>query len=317
MTSATLHSKLCSLRATSLALAGFCLGVGPLCAQEESRQLNSPPAGGAQPSLIVDGAVAGDTGFKVGSTRVGGASVDNFRASLSAPLPPLSPTVFETIGLTYADYSFGRDAGTPLPNNLHGLSADLGAVDRLDDDWTLIARVSPGLYNAGSGFSSKGFGVGVFAIAEYRFNANLRGGLGLGYNSLGHGISKVLPVASLDWRPAERWDVSVGFPRTGITYQVNPRWNIGGVAEFDGGAFYNKTDPAPQLTGKPSLADTRLDYLSVRLGGVVSYDIAPGFSVRLGVGAVVLRQADYYQRNYELKSKGAAAYVSGGARYRF
>jgi hypothetical protein len=290
-----------------------------LSAQEEARQVDSTMAGGSQlaPTLLVDGTVAGSTGFKVGSTRVGGTTADSARVSLSAPLPPFSPSAFATVGLSYTDYSFNPNPGTPLPENLHGLSADLGLVDRLDDRWTLIGRVSPGFYNAGSGFSGHGFGVGVFAIADYRFSSALRGGIGLGYNSLGHGISRVLPIASLDWKPADRWDISVGFPRTGVTYMLTPDWSVGGVAEFDGGAFYVNHDPAPQLLGKPALNNTRLDYLSVRLGAVTSYDFARGFSVRLGLGAVVLRQADYYQRNYKLKSTGEAAYGSAAVRYRF
>lgn len=303
--------------AGALAAALASLASPQLSAQEESRQVNAIPTAGLQPSLVIDGAVAGSTGFKVGSTRVGGTSADSARVSLSAPLPPISSTIFTTVGLTYTDYSFNRDNGTPLPSNLHGLSLDFGAVDRLDDRWTLIARVDPGLYNAGSGFTSRGFGVGVFAIADYRFSSTLNGGIGLGYNSLGHGISRVLPVASVDWKPADGWDVSVGFPRTGVTYSLAPQWTVGGVAEFDGGAFYIKNDPAPQLKGKPALNDTRLDYLSVRVGGVVSYEIARGFSLRLGVGAVVLRQADYFNRSYKLKSNGSAGYVSGGVRYQF
>jgi hypothetical protein len=304
-------------RRYSAALAAVALMPLALSAQEEARQVDSTMAGGSQlaPTLLVDGTVAGSTGFKVGSTRVGGTTADSARVSLTSPLPPFSPSAFATVGLTYTDYSFNPNPGTPLPENLHGLSADLGVVDRLDERWTLIGRVSPGFYNSGSGFSGHGFGVGVFAIADYQFSSTLRGGIG--YNSLGRGISRVLPIASLDWKPADRWDVSVGFPRTGVTYQLTPEWSIGGVAEFDGGAFYVNHDPAPQLLGKPALNNTRLDYLSVRLGAVTSYDLSRGFSIRLGLGAVVLRQADYYQRNYKLKSTGAAGYGSAAVRYRF
>ena len=301
----------------ALAVGLILIGSERLEAQEETRQVDVAMARGFQPALTVEGAIAGSTSFKAGSTPAGAASVDNARVSLSAPLPPLSTSVFDTVGITYTEYAFSRNAGTPLPAYLHGLSADIGAIDRIAQDWTLIARVSPGLYNAGSGFSTRGFGIGAFAIAQYQFDPNLTGGFGVGYNSLGHGINRLLPVASIDWKPADGWEVSVGFPRTGVTYTLTPQWKAGAVAEFDGGSYFIKDDPAPRLGSKPSLADTRLDYRSIRTGALVSYEVQTGFSVRLGFGAVVDREANYADRGYKLKSNGTAAYLSGGASYRF
>lgn len=72
--------------------------------------------------------------------------------------------------------------------------------------------MSPGVHNADSGFSSKGFGVGVIAIASRKFTPNFGAGFGFVYNSLSKGTGRMMPVATFNWTPAPAWRVSSASP---------------------------------------------------------------------------------------------------------
>lgn len=261
-------------------------------------------------TLAIDTAFTGQTDFEARGTSAGGVSIHQYGARLSVPLRPVGQQWFPSVGLRYRHHQLDRDAGTPLPENLQALSLALNTYGALTPDWSLFASVSPGYANAGSGFTSRGFGVGVLALASRKFASDFSGGIGVRYDSLARGSTRILPIATLDWTPAPAWRAFIGFPRVGVSWRGSDALSAEFVADMDFGSFYVTDDPAPAGRNKPALNRTRLEYQAVRVGPAVTWRASPGFSTRLAAGFVPVLNAEYEQRNYKLKSDRAAGFAS-------
>lgn len=295
-----------------LALA-TCPGTGAALAAQ-------PPAGppaAAPVALTLETGLTGHTAFEARGATAGGISVHQYAARLSVPLAPLAGHWRPTASLRYRHHELDRDPGTPLPEKLQSLSLGFGLAGPLAPDWSLFASVSPGIGSAGGGFTSRGFGLGVLAVATRRFDAGLSGGLGLRYDSLARGTTRILPVATLDWTPAPGWRAFIGFPRTGVSWRGHDTLTAEFVAEMDFGTFYVTDDPLPPGANRPPLDRTRLEYQAVRVGPALAWRAADGCQVRLAAGFVPVLNAEYEQRNYKLKSDATAAFASLELEWRF
>jgi hypothetical protein len=293
----------------------------PLAAQNPASSAPTPTTSGrpatAAVTLKFDTAYTGDTPFEARNASAGSFSVAQFGTEIAVPLPPVTGGIFPVVSLKYRRYSLDRDAGTPLPDRLQSLNAALTVFTKLDADWSLLASVSPGVHSAGSTFSSKGFGVGVIAIASRKFTPEFGAGFGFVYDSLSKGTGRIMPVATFNWTPSPAWRVTLGFPRTGVIYTVSPTLDVEFTAEADFGSFYVTDDPLPGGLNKPALNRTRLEYQSLRVGPALAWRASPTLSARVSVGAVPLLRADYHQRNYRASAERAAPYASAGLEWRF
>lgn len=248
------------------------------------------PAGGrpaaARIGLTVDTALTGQTGFTAGDAAAGGASVTQFSARLSVPLPPVGGQWYPSLSLRYRQRTLDRDAGTPLPERLQALSAGLGFFGRLNPDWSVFAIVSPGVANSGGGFGSQGLSAGVIALASRRFGTDSSAGFGFVFDSLARGSGRLFPVATIDWSPSPGWKAFLGYPRSGVSWQASATLKAEFVAEADFGSYYVKEDPLPRRPGRTPLDRTRLEYRAARVGPAVTWQPDPALSMRLGAGFV-------------------------------
>jgi hypothetical protein len=298
-----------------------CFASLPVTAQNPASAAPAPTASGRPANSAVtlkfNTAYTGDTPFEARGASAGSVSVAQFGAEIAVPLPPVGGNLFPILNLRYRHYSLDRDTVTPLPAHLKSLSAAFTVFSKLDADWSLLASVSPGVHSAGSNFSSKGFGVGVLAIASRKFTPDFGAGFGFVYDSLSKGTGRIIPVATFNWAPAPAWRVALGFPRTGVIYTFTPELDFEFTAEADFGSFYVTDDPLPSGRNKPALNRTRLEYQSVRVGPAIAWRASPTFSARASVGAVPVLNADYHQRNYRVKSERTAPYGSAALEWKF
>ena len=307
------------LLSTLTLLAGF--AVFPVAAQNPASaapktSTSGRPANSAV-TLKFDAAYTGDTPFEARGASAGSFSVAQFGAEVAVPLPAVGGNLHPDVSLRFRHYSLARDADTPLPDRLKSLSLALSVFSKLDAHWSLRASVSPGLHNAGSGFSSEGFGLGIVAIASRKFTPDFGAGFGFVYDSLSKGTGRIIPVATFNWTPAPGWRVTLGFPRTGVIHTFSPELDFEFTAEADFGSFYVTDDPLPGGRNKPALNRTRLEYQSVRVGPAITWRAFPAFSARASVGAVPVLNADYHQRKYRIKSERVAPYASAALEWRF
>ena len=312
----TLRARLLS---TLTALAGF--AALPVTAQNpaSAAPVRTAPGRPADSAVTVkfDTAYTGDTPFQARGASAGSFSVAQFGAEIAVPLPPVGGNLFPLLSVRYRHYALDRDPVTPLPDRLKSHSAAFTVFSKLDGDWSLLASVSAGMHNAGSHFSSKGFGVGVLAIASRKFTPNFGAGFGFVYDSLSKGTGRIIPVATFNWTPAPAWRVTLGFPRTGVIHTFTPEIDFEFTAEADFGSFYVTDDPLPGGRNQPALNRTRLEYQSVRVGPAIAWRASPTFSARASVGAVPVLNADYHQRNYRVKSERTAPYASAALEWKF
>jgi hypothetical protein len=270
-------------------------------------------------SYTVSASSTGKTKLKAGSVGAGEVSSGDFNTAINQ-----SVTLAEGrelgVGVSYSRTSFDRSKGasaTPLPERVQSLALDFSYTQKFDAAWSGLLGVSPGLHNAGTGFSSKGFGTSVIALGIYQVNPTLSIAAGAGYDSLAHGRNQFAPGFGLEWKPTKEWNVSFGYPKTGITYLFSDSLSLGLVAEGAFGTYYVEKDPLPGAAGRPRLADTTLEYFDARLGLSANWKVSKQFVVTLSTGSTVERQFDYHERKYKLKSDGTAGYATLGLTFVF
>ncbi|MFZ9746133.1 MAG: DUF6268 family outer membrane beta-barrel protein [Opitutaceae bacterium] len=309
-------------RSTLPSLAAALLAALPAFAQPITGNSRGGSGPGGRPAaarigLTVDAAFTGRVDFSAAGLPAGDMAVKQTGAKLSVPLPPLGGGWFPLLSLRYRHHDLDTAAGTPLPQHFQGLSAGLGLFGNLSPDWSLFASVSPGVANAGSGFTSKGMSVGVIAVASRKFGNDFSAGAGFVFDSLARGSGRLMPVATFDWSPGPGWKAWVGYPRTGVSWEAGPSLKAEFVAEADFGSFYVTEDPRTPRPGQVRLDRTRLEYRAVRVGPAVTWKPEPLVSLRLGAGVVPMVRADYEARNYELRSEKAAGFASFELDWRF
>lgn len=200
----------------------------------------------------------------------------------------------------------------PLPDQLEGMGLSLSATKffggEASDGWRTTLIVRPGVFSDGSGSSSDGFNVpGILTVGK-RYSPTLAWDVGIRFDPTSK--NEVLPMFGVRWDFHPDWMLSVGFPRTEVTYKLASNWTLKGGLRFQGGTYHVETALAP------GLGDTYLEYREIRVGAGFEWRINDSFSVNLDGGLVADRRFDYFERDYELKGD-SAAYLSIGISTRF
>ncbi len=224
------------------------------------------------------------------------------------------------VGIEAHETSIDQDhePGTPalpLPEKLKGLSATLGYTHFLNRQWILSGRIGAGSYVAEKGLLSEGWALNAMAMAIYNHSQTLTYVFGLAYNSNQENL-RILPVFGLNWRPAPKWSVALGLPKTAVTYHFSKALSLGLALSGNGGAYHVKDDPLPGATPR-GLADSKLQQREFRLGAELTWK--PGQHHRLSVsaGQVLYRKFKYIDRDYELKSHGLSPFLAATAALAF
>lgn len=202
-----------------------------------------------------------------------------------------------------------------LPEDLQSLALSLGVAQRLDDRWRLLLSVSPRLAAADADFSAARVDVPVLALASYTASAELTWSFGLRYSA--RSDLEVMPVAGVNWRFAPDWQLSLGWPESGVSYRATERLTLRAVAHFQGGDYHVDADPRPLAaqTGRP-LEGAWLEYREIRVGLAAEYALGGKLGLRLEAGRSVGQRFEYLDRGVELEGDGAF-YGSAGLTARF
>ena len=154
----------------------------------------------------------------------------------------IDPKLDLTAGMNYSLRTIDAPASANLPESLHTVALDLGAVYHVNDSLTLGVKVSPGVGSDLKGFSAGDFRVPVALHANFQASRTLSLIGGIAYTGLNHSFP-VLPVLGLVYTPSEHWLFALGFPRTGAMYKPDKDTDVYLGAEFSGGE-YQLHDPA-------------------------------------------------------------------------
>ncbi|HSI84452.1 MAG: DUF6268 family outer membrane beta-barrel protein [Candidatus Methylacidiphilales bacterium] len=222
------------------------------------------------------------------------------------------------IGMDYDRIDFSRTDGLFLPQNLQKASFSVMLNYALSDKWSLFAGGGPtlGLVDNGD-ISSDNFSFMGMAGATYRPNDKLMIQLGLAITpDISEGVP-VIPITSLRWQFAEHWDLKFGMPKTSLNWQPMTNLRISLIeAQFKGGSYRTASDYGTKV-GLPDLNDRKLNYMEVRVGTRVDYNITENIELNLGVGASVYRKFSFDDLDNASPNVDPAPYVQAGVKIGF
>lgn len=289
-----------------------CIAAGlasPVLAADESFRLLPESMKLADISVSASGAFSGDVDLKAG----GQFSVSSYSFSVAqqVQLGSNEDNGF-SVGFTYDRLDFdqtGRNARTPMPDQLQSLSVDLLYQHRLNERWVILGALSPRVANAGSSFGSDGFGVDSALVATWEFRPDLSFSLGGAFATL-NGENEVFPVIGVNWVLNPQWRLQLGFPEASVVYTPLEQWSFALSAEGSAGTFYVEEDPAPGASGRPSLRDSTLVYEDIRLGVSATHQLTDLVSIKATVGYLLSGNSEYKSPDFKVKSDGGAVYGS-------
>jgi len=211
-------------------------------------------------------------------------------------------------GLAVQQFDLDQDGGAlPLPEQLVELSLNLGVQHRFDAQWSAAFYLRPGFYGDFEESMGKSFNAPALLLANYAQSRELIWSFGLNANPFSD--NPVLPIAGVRWRFAPEWTFSVGFPRSGFTWQATEGLALRAGAGFAGGSFRVTRNVGSPSAGLARIANTFVDFREVRVGLGLDYKLGDTVTLSADVGAVTDRKFDYFNKNYRLDGD-AGTYVS-------
>ena len=303
---------------TSSSRATSALTLAALAAVALASPLVAQPAK-QSPTLKLESSYAGKTDLEARGAAVGELAVSSVDATLNLPLAPLSESTTLSADFGYSGFFLDRSGPVALPEKLESLDAGLAARHRFDDRWSALARLSAGVAGSEGTFSSDGFNVGLFALANYQFSETFSAGFGFAYNSLSESLP-VIPVIGVRWDFAPDWRFTLAFPSTRVSWTVSERLTLRVSLDLDTGSFHVKNDPRPAtigVGGRPDLSDSIVDYTAISAGFGASYQLTDSLTLDATLGYNFSRTADFDERNYEIEADGGAPIARLGLTYAF
>jgi hypothetical protein len=283
-------------------------------------QIEPPPEPGQIGlSLSTKAFASGESTLKQGDTRYEKVKANGYEIGVSQVFR-LQEGGALRFGLeqqaTFIDqHREGSSPEVPLPDSLKSVTAMASYTQKVDQNWSWSARASVGSYVAESGLLSDGWGASASFVGIYNQSKATTWMFGLAYNSLLKDL-RVLPVVGLIWRPAQQWSVTVGFPKTAVTYRFSRDLSLGLAVSGAGGAYYVEKDPRTGAVSK-SLDGSRLQQREIRVGLDATWRVNSSVRLAATVGEVVYRKFEYVDRDLDLKSNKLAPFVSASAVFSF
>ncbi|MBX3737801.1 MAG: hypothetical protein KF715_13980 [Candidatus Didemnitutus sp.] len=212
-------------------------------------------------------------------------------------------------GVAVQQFDLDQDGLTtlPLPASLAEFSLNLGAQRRFDPQWSAAVYLRPGFYGDFEEQLGKSFNVPALLLVNYAQSRALIWSFGVNTNPFSD--HPVLPIAGVRWQFAPRWLFSVGFPRSGFTWQATESLTLRASAGFAGGSFRVSRNVGSSAAGLARIANTYVDFREVRIGLGLDYSLGQRVTLSADIGAVTDRKFDYFDRNYRLDGD-AGTFVS-------
>jgi hypothetical protein len=199
----------------------------------------------------------------------------------------------------------------PLPNELRSLGGSFEYSHEFNKTWSSAAGI--GLFNnvAGDRLVHKGWGTTIYAVAIRNKDPNHQCYYGLAYDSLSRDW-KVVPVFGIQWTPSPGWTISLGVPKTAVSYSLRSNLTLSFELSGEGGTYYVEKNRHPSAATH-SLDNTRMEYSEVRLGFAAAWRINNRAAIMGSIGTAAYREFKYLEaddKSYRLRSQTASPYVS-------
>ncbi len=237
-----------------------------------------------------------------GRFQAGEVGVDRFDVSLTGSAAWAAAKGQFLYGLAYSRTELDADVGMTLPETLQELSLSLGLRRELSANWGLSAFLRPGLYGDFEEIDGDSFNVPVLLLTSYRESAERTWFFGINANAFSD--NPVLPAFGVRWQISPDWTFDLGYPRTTLFRVVDQSLRVGLVLSAQGGNYRITETLGVPAPGVRRLANTYLDYNEFRGGFRMEKSVGSSFTLDAEVGALIEREFDFYDRDYELDGSG-------------
>jgi hypothetical protein len=271
-----------------------------------AQDTNSPPASIAQPLLqkLPASGVQASLNFsydasskaKFQGTRLGDSDATALNLAVNTQIA-LDKKWFIPLGLQSDNYFLGTVSGAPIPDNIHTLRFNTGLGWHFNDQWTFTALLSPSLYRFEDvGGSDIGWAGG--AVATFQQNPALT--WSFGFFVAPDSDVPVLPAVGLHWLINQHYTLEVGFPKTRLTYRVDPKWSLYTGVDLNGTTF-RSGETLGTKTGYPNYNNALATYRDIRLGVGAGYEVGHGLRAEIEAGCSVYRDINYNDIDQDVK----------------
>jgi hypothetical protein len=209
--------------------------------------------------------------FKSTDSRTESASMSELQLSATAPLY-LGPEgrLFSGLRLQWNHFDFTgsewRDVDTYI------IAVPFRAMYDLAEKWTLMGT-----------------------LGMYTLSPKIRLSIGMAYARI-FGRDKAFPVAGASWSPTPQWQVSLMYPRPGITYAPTRKLRLFTYVTPAGSEW----NIEHRVDGEDQQCEFR--FKGYRAGLGAEYDLTSFLSLEISGGGV-------FNRNYDLKDKHADSII--------
>lgn len=299
------HSLLALLASSSLAVAGS-------VAVDFKKNIIEPelePVPSINRTEIkASGSWVGESGFRRGAGKFGEQGVYESRFTAFHRLA-FSDRWYFKLGANYHRFDFSTSEA-PLDTTLQGIAAIVGIEYVVNGQVGFFIESRPGVYFSDS-ISGDAFDAPTVAAVAFPVKGNSFF-LVAGVSYTGFGNYPVLPVVGFKWIISPEWTLSAYLPEPKLIYSPNDTISFWAGGELTGGSYRTG-----EHSGGPDKIDHALvNYVELRAGGGVHYQVCSGFKIEAAAGYVFSRRFDYYRAGDAYGLEGAP-YVKLGARAEF
>lgn len=286
----------------------------------------NPPDMGSHPpiNLMVDysSTASGTTEFRGRDRAESGA--DSVTVMIGGAVPLGAPPKFEQgvplsppkwmmpLGLMSQNVYFDDVPGAPVPESVHTLSLNTGLGYRMNNEWMLMANVSPTLYRT-DGISGSDVGIRGGLMAMWRYSPSLTWMFGVMADP--DGEFPVLPLVGANWAINPEFTLSLMAPRPQLVYHPNKRWSYHVGANLNG-AIFRTSDTFGTKRGESRYNHALASYRDIRVGAGFEVRVSERLTFNAEGGYSVNRQIDYTRIDERVKFD-PAPYFQVGLRAKF
>jgi hypothetical protein len=169
------------------------------------------------------------------------------------------------------------------------------AMYDLAEKWTLMGTLAPALFSDMQHISEDDLKLSFMALGMYTLSPKIRLSIGMAYARI-FGRDKAFPVAGASWSPTPQWQVSLMYPRPGITYAPTRKLRLFTYVTPAGSEW----NIEHRVDGEDQQCEFR--FKGYRAGLGAEYDLTSFLSLEISGGGV-------FNRNYDLKDKHADSII--------
>jgi hypothetical protein len=203
---------------------------------------------------------------------------------------------FLQLGFDLDRFNFTR-SNNFFPYAMTSLAGELVFAYWDGDDFYPVLKLEPGLYFTRAHITKNSFDVPIRFTPGLKVNDSLYLIGGCSIDVYSNPI--VFPVAGLNWKINDQWNLRAVFPRPRLSYMPNTKLELFVQGDLDGNSFRNGP------TDDHRTNNAVVQYYYYRAGVGFDYELTKGFEVQAVAGWDFKREYDYIRAGPIYDVKGA------------